>query len=89
MITAFLLYHIRYSVNTIPDYLNCVCCVYCHMTSLSKLLSHYIVLLSFCVLFYFLYVPFVFVFMYVLFFLSFCVLYITLHVFVISCYVCG
>ena len=45
-----------------------MCVVYYHVTSLSKLLSHYIVLFSLCILFYFPYVPFVFVFMYGLFF---------------------
>jgi len=61
------------------------------MTSLSKLLSHYIVLLSFCILFYFPYVPvpFVFVFMYGLFFFLFLYSVHNVYVFVISCYVCG
>ena len=48
-----------------------MCCVNCHMTSLSKLLSHCIFLLSFCTLFYSPYVPFVFVFVYGLFFFLF------------------
>jgi len=46
-----------------------VCCVYCrHDIIVSVTLSHYIVLLSFCILFYVPYVPLVFVFTYGLFF---------------------
>jgi len=54
------------------------------MTLLSKLLSHYIVLLSFCILFYFPYVPFVFLFLYGLFFLF---LYSVRNVFVFAFHV--
>ena len=94
------LLHLGYSccINTIPDYLNYVCCVYCHMTSLSKCqclsLSYSLTILFYCHSAYYIVLPVcaVCVCVYVrtvFFLLSFCIVYITFYVFVISCYACG